>query len=261
MKILFGFLKLELEAGKIFMQKTPIIFLHEDNSESYKIFNPNAWSEKSKLVISSCAAQYGILTHITSQLPHVLQNNDDICKVRFQELLRQWEIAPWDLNIGIYFIENPQFHLFAQSYLLTIKTFLDVLVQLCATEGIVSNQVNGFHKKSGDPGRRLLNSLQKNPISEKCEVAQKIFELIEENKTEWIDNVIKARDELTHPQKGMPQIMSTLEIKIIRNTPELAEIYPPSIDGVNFDNYAQNTLVQLKEFSQRFLSLLKPDMS
>ena len=84
---------------------------------------------------------------------------------------------------------------------------MDLLVQLLSSEKIVGGIVDGFHRVQDVYGGKVINSLANNALNGKKEAAAKISALITEHKRLWIDQVILARDQLIHPQKGMCQLM------------------------------------------------------
>ena len=233
------------------------MLLHGDSMPAYSIFNPNEWSGASKPIIQSCAAQYGLLNYGTSQIPLVLNNCEKLCRARFLELQRQWVKAPWDVDSCWYFVEIPEFHLYAQMFLSTIKTFLDLLVQLVTTEGVLNKKVHGFHKKGSQIGGELLHYLDTKALPEKRSVALQLKQLIEEQKGIWINQSIELRDNLVHPEKGLPQVMFSLEIKQINGRLGLVRIVPPTVDGRSFSEYTQETMQRVHDFSERFLQILK----
>jgi hypothetical protein len=238
-------------------RKIPILLLHGDSKPAYFVFNPNEWPGASKPIILSCAAQYGLLNYGTSQVPLVLKNCEKLCRARFSELQQHWAKAPWNVDGCCYFVEIPEFHLYAQMFLSTIKTFLDLLVQLVTTEGIVNKKVHGFHKKGSQIGGELLHCLDTKAYPEKRSTASQLKQLIEEQKGIWIDQSIELRDNLVHPEKGLPQVMFTLEIKQINGRLGLVRIVPPTVNGRGFSEYAQETMQHVHGFSELFLKILK----
>lgn len=237
--------------------KVPVLLLHGDSKPAFSIFNPNEWAGSSRSIVMSCAAQYGLLNHGASQMSLVLKRCEKLCKVRFLELQGEWAKAPWELDRCYYLVEIPEFHLHAQAYLSTIKTLLDMLAQLVTTEGIVNKKVHGFHKKGKQIGGEFLHILDVKAYSAQKGIASQLCQLVEEHKAVWIDEAIKLRDDLVHPEKGMYQVTFGLEIELDNESLRLARVLPPAIDGREFEEYAQETMNHLRHFSKLFLCTLK----
>jgi hypothetical protein len=142
-------------------------------------------------------------------------------------------------------------------FLTTIKTFLDLLVQLVTTEGILNKKVHGFHKKGRQIGGELLHYLDTKAHPEKRSVASQLKQLIEDQKGIWINQSIELRDNLVHPEKGLAQVMFSLEIKQINGRLGLVRIVPPAVDGHSFSEYTQETMQRIHDFSELFLQILK----
>jgi len=205
----------------------------------------------------SCAAQYGLLNHGASQIPPVLKNCEKLCKASFVELQGMWAKEPWELDRCCYLVEIPGFHLHAQAYLSTVKTFLDMLAQLVTTEDIVCKKVHGFHKKGSQIGGQFLYILDVKAQAARKGIASQLRQLVEKHKTVWIDKAIELRDNLVHPQRGTYQVTFRLEIELDNESLRLARILPPAIDGQGFGQYAQETMSHVRHFSKLFLDTLK----
>jgi hypothetical protein len=237
--------------------RTRIVWLHNTSAPAYFIFDPNDWTGSSKPIVMSCAAQCGLLWYQASKIPALVQNAERLCESRFLKLQRQWEKAPWDIEKPYYLVEVPEFHLYVQAYLATIKTFLDLLVQLISTEGIVDKSIHGFHKKGNQIGGQLLHILKTRARTMKENTAHQLHRLIEEQKTVWIDQAVNIRDVLVHPEEGMSQVMFRLEIGLDNGNLKLLKILQPSVNGQPFDKYTQTTLQHIEHFSKRFLDIMK----
>jgi len=235
----------------------PTIMLDNASKSAYSIFNPNDWIGNSKSIIVSTAAQYSLLEYQANKLPSLVQHSQKMCELRFRELCDQWEKAPWDVNKCDYLVEVPEFHLNIQAYLATIKVFLDLIVQLISSEGIVNTAIQGFHKKGEVIGGRILNILENNAKQEKSETAHKLLKFIDGQKNSWIDQAVNVRDLLVHPNEGMLQVMFRLEIGQRNGKLKLRQMLQPSLAGLQFDQYAQITLIQVEYFSKNFLEILK----
>lgn len=237
--------------------KVPMVLLHGDINSSFSIFNPNEWAGSSRSIITSCAAQYSLLNYEVSQILLSLKNCEKLCKGRFLKLQQEWAKAPWKLDRCYYLVEVPQFHLSAEAYLSTVKTFLDVLAQLVTTEGVVNKRVHGFHKVRNQIGGEFLHILDVKAYSVKKYIASQLHQLVEDHKIIWINQAIELRDNLVHPERGMYQVMFELKIELDNDSLRLAQILPPAIDGQGFGEYAQNTMNHIQNFSRLFLHTLK----
>jgi len=237
--------------------RIPVILCHSTSWSAYSIFNPNDWSNASKPIALSCAAQYALLCYTAARLEDLFQHADEVCQSRFSELRAQWKEAPWDVGRCRYWVEVPEVHLHIQAFLATVKTFLDLIVQLVSTEGVVSTRVHGFHKRRDKVGGKLLNALNTRAQSAKSDVASRLREFLEKQKAVWIDQVVSARDGLAHPEKGMYQVVFALEIQADDADLKRLRILRPSINGQPFDEYAKETVNHVESFSRTFLRLLK----
>ena len=234
---------------------TDVILVHSASMSAYNIFNANNWTGYSSAVVRSCAAQLGLLNYSLNKLNELYDISEKLCEPKFNDLKKQWNTATWRIEGADYFVEIPEIHLFIQAFLNSIKTFLDLIVQLISTEKIVSKKIHGFHKKGKNPGGETLHFL-KNKNTNKI-VAEHIFKLIEEHKRRWIDDAVNARDSLVHPEMGLVQIMFRLEITVGNSDLELKDLKRPSINNINFDKYAETTYMQLTEFAKSFITILK----
>lgn len=237
--------------------KIPTILLYPTSKSAYSIFNSNTWEGESKSIITSCAAQYSLLEYQVTKLPSLIQYSRGICEARFMELNNHWEKSPWDINKGDYLVEVPEFHLHIQAFLATIKTFLDLIVQLISTEGIVNKTVHGFHKKGKQVGGEVLQILETKAKPEKTYTARELFKLIDGQKTAWIDQAVNVRDIMVHPVEGIAQVMFRLEIGQKQGNLKLLKIIQPSLAGVQFDQYSHMTLMQIDNFSKRYVDIMK----
>jgi hypothetical protein len=238
--------------------KIPIIWVDETNKSAHSIFNANDWSDRSKAIMSSCAAQLSLLEYQAAKLPSIVQYSRKICEVRFKDLKAQWDKSAWNISECDYFVEVPEFHLNIQAFLATIKVFLDLIVQLISSEGIVDTVIQGFHKKGEDIGGRLISILENNAKQGKTVTASKLLMLIGEQKTTWIDQAVGIRDLLVHPNQGMSQIMFRMEIRHKRNGElKLERVIQPLFSGLQLDQYAQITLMSVEGFSKNFLEIIK----
>lgn len=234
--------------------KTPVVLLDPASVQAFHIFNPNDWSGLSKAIVSSCAAQHGLLNYSVNKLNELFGNAEKICLPKIIELKDQWKTSRWPIDKFNYLAEVPEVHLFMQVYLHSIKAFLDLIVQLISTENIVYKKIHGFHKKRKDPGGELLHTLKNKANIKKT--ADSLLELIVKQKERWIDDAVNARDSLVHPEKGLIQVMFQLEIEAKNSEIELTGIRKPSIGTTDFDQWAGETLKNLSAFSELFISII-----
>jgi hypothetical protein len=235
--------------------KTPVIMLDPSSGDAYRIFNPNEWDGLSKTIVSSCAAQLGLVHYSCLKLRAQFDHSEKLCTTKIDELKKQWEAATWDIEAMVYFAEIPEVHLFIQAYLNSVKSFFDLLVQLVSTERIVNKKLHGFHKKGQDPGGNTLYILKNRPINRS--IAGKIYNLFITQKKLWIDTVVNARDSLVHPERGIVQIMFQLKFISGKSGLKLQEILKPTINDISFDQYSVETYKRLITFAETFMKILK----
>jgi hypothetical protein len=237
--------------------KVPTILCDPSSWESFRLFNPNDWTEGSKNVINSAGSQYGLIIYQTNMLKELNLRSEAICYQRFKEFQSQWNLAKWDLDRGMYLVDIPAIHLNIQSLFSTVKTYLDLAAQLISTESIVSVMIDGFHKSGDIVGGRFLNTLNNNAIKERKGQAQKIHDLVIAYKIKWIDEVIKNRDLFTHPVKGLRTVMFELLLHEDKGQLILIQIKRPEIGGKVFDVYSIDLVNNINDFTKRFLYLAK----
>lgn len=245
-----------MHENKIMTRKVPIICCHESTAPAFSIFNPNDWAGRSKSIIHLCAANYGLLIYTSQMISNTFTQADSLCAPSFSNLKSQYRMAKWPISNCTCFVDMPQLHLSIHSFLSEVKTFLDVLVQLTASEGIVSGEVHGFHKKGDDVGGKLLHILKNNAIKAKKNEALLLHDLIIEHKKKWIDDVVSNRDLLIHPE-NFATIMFVLDISEKDGDLQLDGIIKPVMAGEEFDKYADGLLSSIGEFTNQFLKYLK----
>jgi len=237
------------------VDKTPIILGDTTTFEAYSLFNPNDWQGRSKPIVGSCATQYGLLLHIDQTLKGLFEKSESLCEKRFETLQQQWAKHPWNFSDCDYFVEISALHLSIQGFLSAGKTFLDLLVQLVGSEGIVSSQVNGFHKRNDEVGGKLINTLANNAV--KGQIASDLSQLITQHKPKWIDRLVRTRDFLIHPRRGLSTVVLMLVVEVEEKQLRLKKIQKPSVDGQEFDVYVAETVKNIAGFSAEFLRLIK----
>ena len=237
--------------------KTPIIMIDPNSARAFSVFNPNDWIGDSKLIIQSCAINYGLVIYTTAKIKNIFTRADDVCVSRFNDLQAQWKMSRWPLSSCAYLVDIPEAHLSMHSFYSSVKTLLDVLVQLISTEKIVHTHIHGFHKKGVDVGGQLLDILTNNASKPKKELAAKLHDLISQHKNHWIDHAVNNRDFFIHPEKGLNKVTFALTLREVNNELKLETILKPSIDGDIFDIYSEKILKRIEEFSRAYVDLLK----
>jgi hypothetical protein len=236
--------------------RIPIILLHESTGPAFAIFNPNDWSVKSKPIVNLCAVNYGLLIYTSKLITDIFEQAHVLCQSDFDNLRHQWEAAKWDLSKSNYFVDVPHLHLSIHAFLSTIKTFLDVIVQLISAEGLVSCEVHGFHKKGNNVGGQLLQILRNNATNTNKDKTALLQDLVIKHKELWIDSAVNNRDLLIHPE-GFAKIMFALVLREINGELTIAEILKPSFGDTTFDKYAIDMLSSIEIFSKDFIKCVK----
>lgn len=234
----------------------PVICVDASSVVGAGIFNPNSWSGGSKGLIQSCWTEYSVLQHCVAQLSEMCDGADKLCAKNVETLQEQWRMAKFDLQKLAFFAQQPDLHIRIEAFFSGVKTFLDLIVQMLSTERIVAATIDGFHRDQNGYGGRVLNALRNNAVKTRKDAAAKLRALISEHKSAWIDQVIFARDQLIHPEKGMHQLMFTLELSEKDGRLILMKAHPPEIDSRPMQQFAQDTLKELSSFSEGFLALL-----
>jgi hypothetical protein len=222
-----------------------------------EIFNPNLWSGMSKGIVQSCWTEYSVLHHCSSQIADMCANSESLCQRNVEMLQQQWRTARFDLAKIIVYGQVPGLHMCIESFFAGIKTLLDLLVQLLSSEKIVTGVVDGFHRAQDTYGGKVLNALDNNAPGNRKDVAAKVRDLIVEHKALWIDEAIRARDQLIHPEKGIHQLMFQLDFGAQGDTLVCKRISPPMIGARAIDDYARSALTQAHSFSSNFLNRLQ----
>jgi len=236
-------------------QKVPAIVCDRSSWEAFRLFNANEWEGKSKAIIQSCAAQYSLMMYTNSKLKAAFKDIEKLCQPALQELQSQWKTAPWDLNKCSYFADIPGVHLYIHNLLSSVKTFLDLLVQLLTSEQVVAELIHGFHKRGDIIGGAVINVLENN--ARNSDKASQILSLIDEHRQLWIDTAILLRDNLTHPEQGFWKLGIGMELDSEAEGLVLRHVVTPSVDGECFDTFAERVVEQAGSFSEQFLQVLK----
>ena len=235
----------------------PVICVDPSSVAGAEMFNPNSWSGESKGIIQSCWTEYSVLHHCIAQISEMCNDAERLCAKNIETIQQQWHAAKFELGRVAIFGQQPDLHIRIEAFFSGVKTLLDLLVQLLFTEKIVISAVDGFHRKKDVYGGSVLNALGNNAQKNKKAAAAKLKAMISEHKKLWIDQVILARDQLIHAEKGMHQFMFHLEFAEKANALILVKAHPPEIDSKPIHLYAQDILQQATVFSSSFLGLLR----
>jgi hypothetical protein len=194
---------------------------------------------------------------MTSEAAHALERGEAVCKLRLQELQKQWRTHPWRLDRSQYLVEVPTVHVLVQAYLSSAKTLLDFLAQLTTTEGVVGKVVHGFHKKGDDPGGELLGILKTRAAPGRRDQAERLRAYLAEQKDVWIDDLVDARDFLAHPKRGMAQIYWGIDLVEMEGALSAKEWSPPRITGQPFHEYLTSQTDTIGAFAKEYVQLVR----
>lgn len=203
------------------------------------------------------AMRYCRCLYCVEQIADICARSDQLCHMHIEALQQQWCAAPVDLEKVIVYGQVPDLHMRIESFFAGVKTLLDLLAQLLSSEKIVAGTVDGFHRAQNVYGGKVLNVLDHNALSSRRAAAAKVRDLILAHKTLWIDEAIRARDQLIHPEKGMHQLMFQFDLAPRGDTIVCEKVHPPTIGAEAVDTYARGTLTHAHSFSADFLRLLQ----
>jgi hypothetical protein len=237
--------------------RIPVICADPSAAAGAVTFNPNPWSGASRGIIQSCWTEYSVLHHCVGQIAELCARSDEQCQKHLDTLQQQWRTARFDLQRVVVFGQVPELHMRIEAFFAGIKTLLDLLAQLLSSEKVVSVIVDGFHRAQNVYGGKVLNALENNVLANRKGAATKIRELILEHKTLWIDEAIRARDQLIHPDRGMHQLMFEFDLAAREDTLVCERIHPPTIGLTSIDAYARGALKHADLFSAEFFKLLQ----
>ncbi|MBE3124235.1 MAG: hypothetical protein IMZ57_01080 [Acidobacteria bacterium] len=235
----------------------PVICIDPSSVTGAEMFNLNSWPSDSKGVIQSCWAEYSVLHHCVAQISDMCNDAERLLAISIKTIQQQWHAERFDLERVAIFSEQPDLHIRIEAFFSGVKALLDLLVQLLSTEKIVSEVIDGFHRTGDIYGGRVLNTLKNNALKNKKDAAAKLDALISEHKKLWIDQVVLARDQLIHPDKGTHQLMFRLVFEERANALVCIKAYPPEIGATPMHIYTQDILKQATVFSMSYLGLLR----
>ena len=240
--------------------RIPVICAHPASVVCAGIFDPNSWPTDSRGLVHSCWSELSVLHHCVDQIADMCKEPEQLCRNQIDDLQQQWASAKFDLSKVVLLGEQPDLHIRIEAFFSGVKSLLDLIVQLLSTEKIVSATIHGFHRDQNVYGGSVLNALRNNARRDRKELAEKIVALLNEHKEIWIDQVIEARDLLTHPKVGMHQLMFNFECDE-KDGALVCQINPPAVHSISIDQYAQTILEQAKSFSSVFVALLQQAVS
>lgn len=230
----------------------PVICLASDSVSAFDMFNPNDWSGQSRAIVLSCAAAAGVMKHNVQKIHKLCATGKELCRPRFEDLVVRMGEPRNVVGQIRALAQVPELHSAILSFLVNAKTVLDFLAQLVCADGIVNARLEGFHKK----GSRLLSGLERNVAKGKKEDAKALANLIQSHKETWIDALIEARDALTHPEKGVQQLMFEMQIDTNANGPVLTGVIPPTAGAQPIDEYAGDVERHLHDLASSMLHCL-----
>jgi hypothetical protein len=237
--------------------RIPLICADKSAAVGAEIFNPNSWTGTSKGIIQSCWTEYSVLHHCVGQIVDMCGEKERLNQNQIKSIQEQWNTRKFDLGKVVVYSQQPDLHMRIEAFFSGIKTLLDLIVQLLSSEKVVGGVVDGFHRAQDVYGGKVLNVLTHNASNERKETAEKAMALISQHKASWIDQAVLARDQLIHPKRGMHQLMFHLEFAEKDGKLVCVKVAPPQIDSLPIDQYAQEILKHVQEFSSAFLALFR----
>ncbi len=241
--------------------RIPIICVDQSTWESTKVFNPNSWSGDSKGIAQSCWVELSVLRHCIVQIHALCTDRKTQCSSQIANIQKQYKSAQFPIEKSIVFAEKPELHMRIEAFFSGVKSLLDLMVQLLTTENIVSVAVHGFHRTKNVYGGSVINALQNNATKNHKELAKNIEKLIAQHKNQWIDQVVRARDDLIHPRKGMFQLMFQMDFEENNGDLICTQVKSPTVNSAPIDQYTARTLQQITEFATAFIVLLQKPAS
>lgn len=238
------------------LNQIPTICIDPSAVPAFGLFNPNDWHGPSRGVVLSCSTKYSVLYYSVAQIKKICQSPMDHCRNHIMRLQGNWKRNSWELNKGAYFVQVPKLHVLIEAFFAGTKALLDLIVQLLTTEAVVGIELNGFNRKGTVYGGRVLNALNRNVSAKRADTANVIAELIVNHKDTWIDDVIKARNLLVHPEKGLHQLMFRLHLVTQGQDLLCQAIVPPHVGNTRIDDYVSKQIGNMEVFALDFLNQL-----
>ena len=243
-------------------QLPKIYFIEEISWEISALFNPNEYPDSFKDLIDSCAIRYSaVLTNAKNTITEINKRRAKNFAKELGELNKSIPSLKQD-----FFVEFScsQVILNFEAFLISSKSLLDVLCRLLSSQ--IPNKVMGFNrtgpKNAPIYGGRVLNIL-KNTAKSDLPLRDKLVELIESHKTEWIDILISMRDEVVHFGKLEGFVNFWTVIKNGRKDPYTDDdIFSPDLKDLGpAEQYIQQTLPKITKFTVTFHDMIFPKSS
>ena len=234
--------------------RIPVICLAPSSVAAFQIFNPNDWTGESKAIIQSCSTELSVLHYELNNIAKMCSTPEKRCLSHFENLKRSWKNPGGSLHKTVCYAQIPELHVFIKAFFASLKGLLDLVVQLLPAENIVNAKLNGFHRKGDIYGATVINALANNVCAGKKEIAQAISNLICTHKAKWIDDVIRSRNLLVHPTKGLHQLMFEMILEIHEDTLIFNSAVPPSVGNQTIDKYAKSQVANIEEFCRSFIA-------
>lgn len=240
--------------------RVPVIVVADTTWRGAAIFNPNDWEGNSKGIVRSCLAEFSALHHCVKKIEALCTDAALLCEPAVASLRDNWAMAKFPVEALDYYAEHPGLHVHIEAFLSSVKSLLDLSIQLLSSERIVGAAIQGFHHTTGSgPGGRVLETLRKNVRKERRELATRIDALLVAHKARWIDEAVGARDSLVHPKKGMMQFMFHLVCTESEGEFVCTQVHPPRVGSLPIDRYASQTFEHARTFVADLISLLREE--
>lgn len=219
--------------------RIPVICLDPSAVSVYSLFNPNDWDGQSRGVVQSCATELSALEYTAARIENLCATARELCSRHFDTLNSQWQTAPFNLSNVTFFGQVPELHILIEGFFAGLKSLLDLVSQLVATEGVVVGiAINGFHRVKGVYGGSVINALENNVPKRKEAIATAIEAVVMKHKALWIDAAIRYRDALVHPGRGMQQLMFEIRVESLNGSLSFLHAVPPHVDETPISQYA-----------------------
>ena len=151
--------------------RIPIICLAPSSVAAFNIFNPNDWTGENKAIIQSCSTELSVLHYELNSIAKMCSNPEKQCISHFENLKRSWKKPNDTLHKTVCYAQVPEIHVFIKAFFASLKSLLDLVVQLLPAERIINTKLDGFHRKKGNYGATVLNALSNNVSDGKKQIA------------------------------------------------------------------------------------------
>ncbi len=240
------------------IRRVPVICVDSSSVDVFSIFNPNDWPRPaSRAVITSCASELSTLEYAKDRIAALCSEGMYLCRGKFESLRRGWGVPGPAVEQVQCFAQVPELHVLIEGFFASLKSLLDLVIQMLSTERIVSIPLDGFHRDKRVFGGVVLNALERNVPKEHKSIAEAVRTLLLEHKARWIDDVIATRDALIHPARGVYQLMFELIIRRENDTLVLLEARPPHAVTQPIHAYASERVVDARELATSLLNEIR----